>query len=169
VGLITRIISFVRTEKGGDKLSELEVNTGSDALSTVPHFSDIGDDSNPLLTDYAITVPLPETGALAVVGYADPINPPKAEKGDKRIIARDQSTGLVTIEVWLKNDGSAIIENAMGSFALEAGGDVVINGARITKSGRIITALGNDVDDHLHTGNLGTPVSAAYTPPMPPT
>ncbi|MCK5606548.1 hypothetical protein KAR91_31890 [Candidatus Pacearchaeota archaeon] len=181
MGLITRVLSFVRVVRNGIYFSDVKMNPDGGSNITGEHFADAGDDSFPLPTDYAVTTTIQRSGGEVPVGYADPINEPKAEAGEKRIYGRDASSGAQVNEVWLKADGAVLIsningsfelkadgsmigQNSAGSFELEAGGDFVINGATITALGDVVTALGRSLDTHIHSGvttgpsNTGPPV-----------
>ena len=119
------------------------------------HFAGIGDDSVPLASDYAHLAPQAGTGRDSVVGYVDPKNLHKSQDGDKRIYARDANGDLI-VELWLKNDGTAITENenatstvtpegaisgvnALGSFVLGTDGIFTVNGVTILPDGTITT------------------------------
>ena len=167
LGRIARVLSFLRTERNGAKLSDVKLDPGGGSNVTGPHFADPGDDSHPLPEDYAATVSTQRSGAQVPVGYADTVNTPKAEAGEKRIYGRNASTGEAVNEVWLKADGSVLVANAngsfelkadgsikglntAGSFELESGGDFVVNGAKITAVGEIINAVGTVLGTHTH-------------------
>lgn len=172
MGLVAKVISFVRTARNNAMASDVQVDPGGGPIVTAEHFSAPGDDAFPLTTDYLAAVTVQQTGRWAVVGYLDPLNTPQALAGDKRIYARD-SSGAAVVEVWLKNtgealtsnsngsvtlrpDGSILGQNAAGSFELQAGGDFVVNGVTITAAGQVIvptslTVNGVEVADHNHT------------------
>ena len=122
MGLITRILSFTRTFRNNSNVSDVKVDPGGGANLTCENMSPCGDDAPPLLTDFAVVVPIQRTGGKVVVGYLDGINVQKSNPGDKRNFARDASTGLDVVELWLKNDGSGTLSNANGSVTLEADG-----------------------------------------------
>ena len=127
MGLIARVKSFTRRIAGGAKLSDVKVDPGGGANITGEHFADSGDDSHPLDSDYAAAMPIRRSGGAVVVGYADPINTPKAAAGEKRIYGRN-AAGAAVNEVWLKADSSVIISNALGAIELKADGSVDITG-----------------------------------------
>jgi hypothetical protein len=124
VGRIATLLSFVRTLRHGANVSDVKINPGGGPNITAEHFAPAGDDAHPLTTDYVITNEIPRQGGEVVVGYIDPKNTPKAQPGDKRIYARD-SSGAVIVEVWLKNDGTALITNANGSVTLRPDGGTI--------------------------------------------
>lgn len=123
MGLLARLLSFTRVSKDSIKLSDVKMNPDGGSNITGGHFADPGDDSYPLDTDYVVTTSIQNTGGEAVVGYADPINEPKALVGDKRIYARD-SNGDAVCEAWLKSDGSVIVDNANGQIEIKADGEI---------------------------------------------
>jgi len=154
MGRIVIVRDFARAiHEQGSNVSDVIVDGGGGENITAEHYADAGDDSYPLKTDYAITVNTKRKGGESIVGYADVINIPKAQSGDKRIYARD-SNGDAIVDVWLKADGSANIANdngsitlqpdgsisvinSSGSITLQAGGDVNINGVVIDTAGNI--------------------------------
>ena len=178
LGIIARVLSFTRAVRNGAKLSDVKLDPGGGPYITGEHFADAGDDSHPLPTDYAAAMSIPRDGGKVPVGYADPINEPKAAAGEKRIYGRNASTGVEVNEVWLKADGAVLIANSAGSFELkadgsikglngsgsfelESGGDFVVNGATITATGDVQTALGRSLDLHVH------PITSGSSAPGP--
>ena len=126
MGRIGRLLSFVRTTRHGANVSDVKIDPGGGANVTSEHFASAGEDAFPLTTDYPISVELQRQGVAAVVGYIDPLNAPKSLEGEKRIYARDKDTGLVIVEVWLKNDGEATTFNENGSITLRPDGGSII-------------------------------------------
>ena len=188
MGRIAKVLSFVRAVRNGAKVSNVKVNPGGELNITSEHFSPIGDDAHPLTSDYAVTNEIPRSGGEVVVGYLDPLNTSKAGPGDKRIYARDADDGSVVVEVWLKNDGTAIVSNdngsftlspsgsvkglnANGSFELQSGGDFLVNGVTIDTDGNIssptsisapsIIVDGKELKDHTH------PITSGSSAPGP--
>jgi len=177
MGRIAKLLSFVRSLAGDAKVSDVKVNPGGGANVTAQHFSTPGDDSHPMPGDYVATVPVQRTGSEVAVGYLDPLNEPKALSGDKRIYARD-ADGVVIVEVWLKNDGTALTSNANGSstlspdgsqkgvnangsFELQANGNFVVNGVTIDTSGNVtiptsLTLGGKEIAGHDHAIDSGS-------------
>ena len=178
-----RLLSFLRTERNDAKVSDTTLDPGGGPNITGEHFADPGDDSHPLPGDYVATTGIPRSGGEVPVGYADTINDPKAEAGEKRIYGRDAATGLAVNEIWLKADGAVLIANAngsfelkadgsikgsnsAGSFELESGGDFVVNGATITAAGDVLTALGRSLDLHVHPITSGSSSPGPTGPPV---
>jgi hypothetical protein len=159
VGQIGQILEFFRITKGTAKTSDVKVKMAGAINATVDHFAPPGDDSFPLAGDYCALVPQNGEGRLSSVGYIDPQNEQKAQQGDKRVYARDSGGGQV-VELWLKNDGSAILTNGAGAIELQSGGNVVINGVAIDTSGNITTPAsvnspsmvvnGKELAEHTH-------------------
>lgn len=154
MGRIAKVLEFVRTIRGGAKVSDTKVDTGGGAIQTADHFSAPGDDAFPLATDYAAIQDVAGTGRGAAVGYADPINAPKALVGEKRIYARD-SNGVLIVDIWLKADGSIKAANANGNFELRADGTFESNGVTISASGDMdvpnsLKVGGKELNGHDH-------------------
>ena len=125
MGLIARVLSFVRVVNNSVHLSDVKMNPDGGSNITGEHFADSGDDSFPLPTDYAVTTTIQRSGGEVPVGYADPINEPKAQAGEKGIYGRDALSGAQGNEVWLKGDGAVLISNINGSFELQADGSII--------------------------------------------
>jgi len=156
VGRIAKILQFVRVVRNdiaSSKVSDVTVDVGGGTNVSAENFAGAGDDSYPLLTDYALIVPVP-SDRDACIGYVDTKNTPKALEGDKRIYSRDPGTGNVIAEVWLKADGTIIGVNTNGQFVLQAGGDFVINGLTIDVNGNINTTGTIDSGDITSTGTV---------------
>jgi phage baseplate assembly protein gpV len=166
-----KLLSFIRGMRNGANLYDVKLDPGGGPNVTSEHFAPPGDDAHPLPGDYVVHVAIQRSGGSAVVGYLDPKNDQKAAAGDKRIYARD-GDGASIVELWLKNDGTAVLENENGVVTLAANGDISvegraisitgdsisitgptdINGATISESGEVTTAGGIDLDTHVHGG-----------------
>ena len=131
MGLIAKVLSFARELRNEANVSDVEVNPGGDPNVTSEHFPPLGDDSFPLDTDYVFVADVEGTGRMAALGYVDPKNVPKALVGEKRIYARKEEDGTVIVDLWLKNDGTAVLQNENGSVTLKPDGTVNI----VTPSG----------------------------------
>jgi hypothetical protein len=149
VGRVVKILSFVRAIRNGVPVSDVKCDPGGGAIVTAEHTAPPGDDSQPLAGDYAAVSDAAGTGRQSAVGYYDPVNEPKAGPGEKRIYARD-SAGTMIVELWLKSSGELSITNGVGTFTMEPGGTVNVNGARITLDGDFITKSGVSLDGHTH-------------------
>lgn len=123
MGLIARLKKFTRVSRNDVDLSVGEINIGGGDIVTAEHFEDAGSDTHPLVGDYVAAVSIPRSGGKIIVGYFDPKYTPKAELGEKIIYARDEEGALV-VELWLKNDGTAVLQNDKGSFELRPDGSM---------------------------------------------
>lgn len=126
-----KLLSFIRGTRNSAKLSDVKLDPGGGPNVTAEHFSAPGDDSYPLAGDYVVNVSIQRSGGSAVVGYLDPKNDQKAATGEKRIYAR-KADGSSVVELWLKNDGTAVLENANGKITLAANGGITLDGPNIT-------------------------------------
>lgn len=180
-GFMGIVKSFTPVTLRGVPVSDVKVDPGGGHNSTPQHFSDLGDDSHALPGDYMIALHVTLTRS-EVAGYLDPKLAKKSEPGDKRIYARDETTGLDVNEVWLKNDGTITITNSNGIFTvfadgsikgsnfngffeLESGGAFMVNGATIGTDGAISSpvsmsapsVVANSLELAGHTHKAGTP------------
>lgn len=175
MGRIAKGLSFVRTTRpNGAKVTDVKADKGGKDNVTGVHYSAPGDDSFPCDADYALFVEREGTGREDVAGWLDPVNTPKAEKGDKRIYARDAS-GVTICEIWLKSSGDVEVlstggsikaDNGSGSFELKASGDIDLNGVTIDTSGNMVvpTSLslaGKELATHDH------PIAGGSSAPGP--
>lgn len=146
MGLIGRLLSFTRD----GNISDVKLDSGGGVNITAEHFASPGDDSFPLPSDIVVTVEIPRGGGYATIGYIDPNNALITSVGEKRIYSRDAS-GTVKVSFWLKNDGSARLENDSGYLELKADGTVEANGAKILPNGDVITSDGISLRNHTHS------------------
>lgn len=121
MGLIGRILSFVRAQRNGAQISDVKTDPGGGANVTAEHFAPAGDDAHPLPDDYVYAGRSPQRGRYAALGYVDTANQSKAGPGEKRIYSRD-SSGIQKAETWLKDDGTVVSENDQGSTTLAPDG-----------------------------------------------
>lgn len=185
MGRIVVIKDFARAirEDSNAKITDVKVDHGGNNIITGEHYSNPGDDSYPMLTDYAIAVETLRTGSVAIVGYADIKNTPKTALGEKRIYSRDANGDSIG-EVWIKADGEILISNSNGSFVVKAdgsisgsnssgnfelktGGTFDINGVTIDASGNVaipgnltVGPLSKDFLTHIHVGSPTAPLGA---------
>ncbi len=120
-GLIGKLLSFVRAERNGAKLSDIKIDVGGGEVLTAELAQGSGDDAVPLPDDYAMTVRAPGSGRLVVVGYVEPDAEQTAIAGERRLYSRDETRAEVA-QFHLKNDGTAVLSNANGTFTLAADG-----------------------------------------------
>jgi hypothetical protein len=147
VGFLAKLLSFNRATNNGVKVNDVKVNPGGNPNITAQHFSDPGDDSYPLPGDLVALNDDSGTGREYVAGYLDPNNQQKAQLGDKRIYGRNADTGQTVVEIWLKNDGTAIVSNNKGSVELLPNGGTIVRTPETTFSisaeGSILGQNGN--------------------------
>jgi len=177
MGLIGKLLSFVRAVRNGAQVSDVKTDPGGGANVTAEHFASPGVDSHPLPGDYVCAVSVPQSGRKAAVGYVDPQTTPKALAGETRIYARD-ADGNEIAAVWVKNtgevatsndngsvtlaaNGSILGQNGSGSFELQASGDFVVNGVTIAADGSVtipasLTLGGKEIAGHDHAINSGS-------------
>lgn len=156
VGTVVEISEEVNDD--GAKIQNTMLDMGGDINNNIDgeHFTDPGNDSQPLPIDYAMLHPTTEDNGNSgvVIGYQDVTTDKLAKPGEKRIYARDEN-GVVVAEVYLKNSGELLIKNDEGSITIapdgsititnsggasivaQSGGDVVINGTTF-KAGGVI-------------------------------
>ncbi len=127
-GMIGKLLSFVRVVSNGAKVSDVKIDVGGGDVLTAQHSQESGADSNPLPDDYLVTIRIPRSGALITVGFVEPDALQKAQPGERRIYARGSNRAEV-VELWLKNDGTATLDNANGSFTLSPDGSQLMTNA----------------------------------------
>lgn len=173
------VASVTRKVEDGANLVEVTLDANDLNPSTSVHYAAPGDDAPPLAGDHAALVEAPGSGNENAVGYFSPSLEGKAAPGEKRIFGRSPS-GEVVSELWLKGDGSVVIENLLGGkIEMAADGSVTINGVTIDLLGNISTlgtvdALdvsviastppGVSLGTHVH--NVPSPVSAPTEGPI---
>lgn len=176
MGLMAILNNFTRIFKDGVNYVDATIDPGGIPLKTSENFSAAGDDSHPLPGDFVAALEVQRSGGAIVVGYNDPKNAGVTKPGGKRIYSRNED-GEIQGELWLKNDstnilsngivsltqtaeGTQIVTNGAGTFTLEAGGDIVINGVRFKPDGTVtgmkkLELNEKEIDGHLH--NAGNP------------
>jgi hypothetical protein len=166
VGILGRLVSFVRAQVDGDEAPEVSVDLDGDE-ATALHFSPPGVDAAPLPDDVASLAPGSGKGALDAVGYQDPTTPGKARPGEVRLYARS-GPGVVAVELWLQADGSLVARNASAGVELVLGPDGAVRAGNalgelaVDAAGLVTwrTPLGqNGAGTHTHATPFG-PTSA---------
>lgn len=122
MGRIAKIIDAIRGTRNGAKITDIKADPGGQDIAQAEQFNTAGDDSHPLPNDYAIFVQLP-SGAYACVGNIDPKNAQTAERGERRIYSRN-AAGEQVAEIWLKADGTIILDNDEASITIKPDGEV---------------------------------------------
>lgn len=166
MGLIGKILSFTRVNRNNAKLSDVKVDVGGGEIITAEYSHSPNSESFPLVDDYAVLEKVPRTGGYVVVSFIETDAVQKVALGERRLYARSGRDEIC--QIWLKNDGSILADNASGSFELkptgaisgvnssgyfelEALGDFVANGAKITTSGDVVTSDGVSLRNHPHS------------------
>ncbi len=150
MGLIARVLSFVRTQRDGARVSDVKADSGGGPNVLAEHYQPSGRDAHPLPGDYAYLADSSGRGRQAAVGYIDPLNEQTAGAGEVREYGRDPETGAIVVQGWLKADGSYTLYNSLGRLTLRADGEFNINGVRITRDGDVITSEGVSLRRHPH-------------------
>lgn len=150
MGRLGEVLDFERTEDG----PETKVDLGGGEIVTAGHYDSAGVDAPPLPGDTAALEDSTGTGAQQVSGYQDTKNEGEAAPGEVRFYARN-AAGAIMAELWMKGDGTIEFSNTLGAGKLNPDGTAEINGATITLTGDVITALGVSLDTHLHPSPMG--------------
>lgn len=88
-------------------LREIKVNCfGSDDVRTANQINPFGEDSNPIAGMKAVYMDTSNNSEPVIIGYVN--DKLEANKGEKRIYSLD-SEGNVSYFVWLKNDGTCLL------------------------------------------------------------
>lgn len=171
MGLRGIIADVVRVLRGDVTVSDVAMDSGGSVNATGELYQPAGEDSQPLPGDIALMQRAESTsGEHDCIGFIDPQNTPESNPGEKRLYARNATTGAIVATVWLKNDGTVLVENSSGSMELKPSGEFSINvNGRISSTGdyQVFNPVGPppgwvNLLDHTH------PVSTGYTgPPVP--
>ncbi len=122
MGILARVVSFLRARVDGAEAAEVGVDLGGDDTPTALHFCAPGVDAAPLPGDVATLEPGSGKGAVDAVGYQDPSTPGKARPGEVRLYARS-GPGAVAVELWLESDGTLVARNPVVGAELALGPD----------------------------------------------
>lgn len=156
MGLIAKILRYTR---GNPEADEITADPGGGNIITINPAQPAGDDSQPLPDDFVVAVGVPGLNRMISVNVFDVQSERVSEPGDKRIYARktDRTTAC---QIWLKSNGTVLIDNGSGSITLKSDGVVNINGATISTDGTItsptavvspsVVADGKELTDHDH-------------------
>lgn len=176
MGRIANVLSFARGILRTAKVTSVKGDAGGGYIVTGQNFSAPGDDSMPLVGDYALLVNTTGNGNIAVAGYVNPEDEQIALAGEKRLYARSEAGETVgtlhlkkdgTVTAWnskitatMYPDGSATLTNGSGAMSLLDNGDFNINGVVIKPDGSIITPTGietpsaivggKEINNHTH-------------------
>lgn len=120
MGVIGKLLSFVRATRDNAKQSDIKIATSGDTL-TAQYVQGAGDDAVPLPGDYPLCVRIERAGRVVVVGFVEPDATQAAQAGERRMYARDANRAEV-VQLWLKNDGTLLTSNDNGSYELRPDG-----------------------------------------------
>lgn len=170
---MSRIAEVLRIERVNDDGAhgiDVICDPGGGANITAPLLTDPGVDAAPLAGDFVGLEDSSGSGAEHAVAFTDVRNEGKAKPGEIRLYARATS-GAVVIELWLKGDGSLIVDNGKGKLELAPGGTVTINGVTIDPQGNVkapgeVSAMNASapvkLSTHIHPTGVGP-----SSPPTP--
>lgn len=165
MGLIGRLVDFITRSRGGQQYGEATARSIGDTTLTAQHFGAPGEDARPLPGDSVIMVQGPTSGSRAAVGYAAAGEQRQAAAGERRTFARN-AQGETVSQIWQYADGRVVITNqGGGAISMTPGGEVTINGVRITTAGDVVSASGISLNRHRHAGVQAGPSSTL--PPTP--
>jgi len=125
MGRIGKLISFVKSSINSVSVNEAKSDLGGGEVVSSETFYPAGIDSAPLANDYALHVPIPQSGRYGASGFIDSANAPVAEAGEIRTYARG-SDGASVNEVHLKSDGSIILKNESSNIEISSSGDITV-------------------------------------------
>lgn len=123
-GLIGKLLSFTRVARNGAKLSDVKTDVGGGDVLTAEYAQGSGTDSHPIPGDYPVNLKIPRSGGLITVAFVESDAQQKAAPGEHRTYARDPNTRAETVELHLKNDGTAVLQNDTGVVELRPDGSV---------------------------------------------
>lgn len=155
---VGEILEYKRTETdSGVAISDVQVDLGGGNIVTARHYQAPGDDSYPLVGEYALCV---ETGSeYTVVGFIDPQLTYEAEEGERLLFSRS-ALGQIKAKLHLKADGSVVINETV---TIDPDGNITTDGT-IDAAGAIssdgeVTAMaagpGITLSQHLHPTGVG--------------
>lgn len=121
MGRIAKVLSLFKGTRNGAKVSTVTADPGGGPNIGADQYSASGDDSQPLANDYALLVSNEQTGTEATAGYLDPNSSQKSASGEKRIYSRS-APGAEAAEVWLKKDGTILLDNGSATLTLSPDG-----------------------------------------------
>jgi hypothetical protein len=139
MGRIGFIDSVERSATDGFETTDVKIDVGGGEVVTPPQAAPPGIDAHPLLTDKAVTTGTPGDSGEVVVGYLDGKNLGVSAEGEFKANGR-AADGTILVSVWVKNDGTAIIENDGAKLELKLDGSVELSNSKGAYS---LDVLGN--------------------------
>lgn len=111
MGRVAEVLAATRRVIRGIPVLSVKLSRGGDQNATADHYGPSGDDSPPIVGDFAHSSAGPGSGQEQITGYHDTRNPGEALPGEKRLYARDED-GAIVGTIWLKRDGTIRIETS---------------------------------------------------------
>ena len=135
MGVTSIVRAFARRVNAGAQFARITIDPGAGANQDAVHFSDPGDDAQPLPGDLAASASNAASNGQNAVGYVDQKNAGITAAGEKRIYARDEDGNTVS-QIYLQNDGTIIISNDNGVITLNPAGNFDFTGGTFTINGQ---------------------------------
>lgn len=133
IGTVKQVLRRLRAVP----VDDIEADLGGNDLATAENFAPIGEDSQCLPGDLVFAVDKTGEGRVVSVGFIDPKAEQLAAAGERRLYSRD-GEGSRVAQIWLKNTGEILLENA------EASAKLLPDGAIELKNGNGSVTLGED-------------------------
>jgi hypothetical protein len=110
MGRVAQVLSY-RTKKlaSGMIIGEVKADFGGGDSVTARHYQPPGEDAFPLPGDFVFLEQGAEQGRWLALGFADPKFIPVASAGEYYRYSRDPLTGLPKSSIYLKSDGTCVI------------------------------------------------------------
>lgn len=167
MGLIGRVLNWVTASGRSVPGRQVLVALGARERLTADVYPPLNTDVQGLPGDLPYCASGTGTGRRVALGWLEQVAQQFAEPGELRTYGRNDE-GVTVCEVWLKNDGTLLLNNSMcsfeltpngtitgsnnaGSFTLQTNGDLNANGARMTVDGDVVTSDGKSLRNHTHT------------------
>lgn len=161
MGFLATVAEFLRSLDQGVPTPEVKCDRGGEDAVTAFHFTPPGTDAAPLPGDLVYLGDDLGAGNAQALGYQDPANAGRAAGGEHRIYSRAADRTPVA-HVWLKADGSIVIESELAGSSVTLGPDGAIT-AENAAGGWSVDAAGNVTA----TTPLGTFGAATHTHTTP--
>lgn len=118
---------------------------------TVQVFGPCNEDFAPPENCKTVNIPLGRgRGFLVSVAYHNQQIAPVAIHGERRIYSTNQAGDAVMAEIFLKQDGTILVQNDNGNIELQPSGLVKANDAKILTDGDVETSDGISLRNHTH-------------------
>ena len=111
MGRVAEVLAATRRVIRGIPVLSVKLSRGGGANATADHYGPSGDDSPPIVGDFAHSSGGPGSGQEQITGYHDTQNPGEALPGEKRLYARTED-GAIVGTIWIKRDGTIRIETS---------------------------------------------------------